>query len=247
LQFIGFPLLLTDAACSVLFILQTTLLNLTLMVIQGVMLSRVWAIYENSKWITFSSFGLYLITQLGNLLSWLASFVPLFGVTFQEGILLGIPRCLDYISGVLNGRISIANTVLVLVFEGVMMILVAYCLAWHLKERNDVTTRLPGIVDLLARHSAVYFLCLFIYSVLNTVASVLFTQDPTISVTFQAILLTINTICTSLLGPWLILDIRKNLAIHLHGESSVNEELFSAIFFHNGSGAGDHGASTLGL
>ncbi|EIW77647.1 hypothetical protein CONPUDRAFT_75476 [Coniophora puteana RWD-64-598 SS2] len=96
--------------------------------------------------------------------------------TVEEGILLGVPGCLEYAEKFsIPG--DIAHSIAMLVFDVTLIILVVYHLTWTLREHSELRRQGPiGIIDLLVRHSVTYFACLLLYAVVQIAPDALLTQ-----------------------------------------------------------------------
>ncbi|EIW77735.1 hypothetical protein CONPUDRAFT_75540 [Coniophora puteana RWD-64-598 SS2] len=155
----------------------------------------------------------------------------------QEGILLGIRVCVELnAQSPFSWAVSVVNDVGTYAYELLLVAMLVYRSIVYLREGGytNSSTGLKELIKLLVGQGFLYFIWVLTGTTLSIVYSVPVISNnlsPMAQRTLAVISVVVDTGLFCMLGPWLILSIRRNHMNHLNGGPSMNRATLSSVAF----------------
>ncbi|EIW77666.1 hypothetical protein CONPUDRAFT_167766, partial [Coniophora puteana RWD-64-598 SS2] len=136
------PVPLSDNASYSLYImLGAAFTSVQLLTVQGIMTARICALYGNSRKIVTFYCVLYAIIQVPDAVLYVIEGVKPYGNTSQEGVMMGVPRCVLVSPGVFPiAKANRAYVYITMAYDLILFVMLVYRWLSHVKIHGTSKT-----------------------------------------------------------------------------------------------------------
>jgi len=212
----------TVLPCSIFWKLVVSIQMVLIIVLEGVITLRVYALYLRKRLVTYLLLGVYIMSQVGNILSLVDSIISSRQITQASGeaaLRSGQLLCdWRYDSSSTDFLLFIATT---LIFETTAFVLAVSCLITHLRDRQQTlgsVWRSNNLFYLVARENLAYF-CISTAAIIANATGTISNEQAKDAVELRLVL---TNFWLSLFGPYLVLSVRKHEADRWRERSTLS-------------------------